>query len=224
MTLSVHTKERQAELIRGRAARTATEQPSVKGTDGTENRSKEFENLVLEHLDMLYGVALRLTRNRADAQDLTQNTVVKALRFHDKFEEGTYIKAWLLTILRNTFVNSYRRKMRRPIFVELSGIELNNMAVQEPEVAYETVSPDSQMLMELLDDEVKCAVESLPNDFRKAVILADLKDMSYKEIAQEMDCPLGTVMSRLNRARKLLRKQLFDYAKNQRIVDDEKEI
>ena len=95
----------------------------AKAVENPKQRSKEFESLVLEHLDMMYTVALRLTRNAMDAQDLTQNTVVKALRFHDKFEKGTYIKAWLLTILRNTFINEYRRKVRRPTFVELSGSE-----------------------------------------------------------------------------------------------------
>lgn len=171
---------------------------------------------------MLYAVALRLTRNPTDAQDLTQNTVVKALRFHDKFQEGTYIKAWLLTILRNTFINEYRRKVRRPTFVELSGAEPAEETAPDPEVVgYEPRNPDSSDLLELLDDEVKNAVESLPDDFRQAVIMADLEDMSYKEIADAMNCPLGTVMSRLYRGRKLLRERLYDYAKDRRIVRDE---
>jgi RNA polymerase sigma-70 factor (ECF subfamily) len=184
-------------------------------------RSAEFEELVLQHLDMLYAVALRLTRNPTDAQDLTQNTVVKALRFHDKFQEGTYIKAWLLTILRNTFINEYRRKVRRPTFVELSGAEPAEETAPDPEVVgFEPVHPDSEDLMELLNDEVKNAVVSLPDDFRQAVIMADLEDMSYKEIAEAMNCPLGTVMSRLYRGRKLLRERLYDYAKDRRIVGD----
>lgn len=183
-------------------------------------RTAEFEQLVLEHLDMLYAVALRLTRNAADAQDLTQNTVVKALRFHDKFQKGTYIKAWLLTILRNTFINEYRRKVRRPTFVELSGTEPAADRSPDPAVGYEPASQSSAELMELLDDEVKEAVESLPEDFRQAVILADLEDLSYKEIAAIMNCPLGTVMSRLYRGRKLLREQLSDYARERRLLSD----
>lgn len=183
-------------------------------------RSREFEQQVLEHLDMLYAVALRLTRNTADAQDLAQNTVVKALRFHDKFKEGTYIKAWLLTILRNTFINEYRRKARRPTFVELSGMEAAEGGSPDPEVRFEADLDDTRSLMELLDDEVKMAVESLPHDFRMAVVMADLEDRSYKEIAEAMDCPLGTVMSRLYRGRKLLRQRLYDYARERRLTGD----
>jgi len=191
----------------------------AKTADNTKRRSQEFEQLVLDHMDMLYAVALRLTRNPADAQDLTQNTVVKALRFHDKFKKGTYIKAWLLTILRNTFINDYRRKARRPTLVELSGSEPSQDVSPEPEVNYEPRERTGRNLLELLDDEVKHAVETLPQDFRQAVIMADLEDMSYKEIAEAMDCPLGTVMSRLYRGRKLLRESLYDYAKDLRLVD-----
>lgn len=191
---------------------------TVQVKDKPEPRSKEFEQLVLEHLDMMYAVALRLTRNAADAQDLTQNTLVKALRFHTKFKEGTYIKAWLLTILRNTFINEYRRKVRRPTFVELSGAEPSDDHMPDPEVSFDPEPGNTSDLLELLDDEVKEAVESLPDDFRLAVIMADLEDKSYKEIAEAMDCPLGTVMSRLYRGRKLLRARLMEYAKERRMV------
>ena len=185
-------------------------------------RSEEFEQLVLEHIDMLHAVALRLTRNMADAEDLTQNTLVKALRFHDKFREGTYIKAWLLTILRNTFINEYRRKSRRPAIVELTGAEAAEDTGPEATVVPESARGRREDLMELLDDEVKAAIESLPEDFRGAVIMADLEDMSYKEIAEIMDCPLGTVMSRLYRGRKLLRDILHNYAQERRLVGDAK--
>jgi RNA polymerase sigma-70 factor, ECF subfamily len=184
----------------------------------TEERSPAFEAQVLEHLDMLYAVALKLTRNTSDAQDLTQNTAVKALRFHHKFEEGTYIKAWLLTILRNTFINEYRRKARRPTFVELTGLETQPDAQPKADGPADVPRSDPSELMELLEDEVKQAIDSLPEDFRKAVIMADLEDYSYKEIAEEMNCPLGTVMSRLYRGRKLLREQLQNYAKEQRVI------
>ena len=177
-------------------------------------RSKEFERQVLEHLDMLYAVALRLTRNPTDAQDLTQNAVVKALRFHERYREGTYIKAWLLTILRNTFINEYRRKSRGPDFVELTGAEASADTVFEP------AEGSQSNLLELLDDEVKEALESLPQDFRQTVIMADLEDRSYKEIAETLGCPLGTVMSRLHRGRRLLRKQLYGYAKDRRLVSN----
>ena len=167
---------------------------------------------------MLYAVALRLTHNTADAEDLTQNTLVKALRFHDKFKEGTYIKAWLLTILRNTFINEYRRKARRPAQVELSGTEPAAEKAPDPSIPFEPAEGSSEDLLELLDDQVRHAIESLPDDFRKAVIMADLLDKSYKEIADAMGCPLGTVMSRLYRGRKLLRDQLEDYARAHRLV------
>ena len=184
----------------------------------TKARSKKFESLVLEHMDVLYAVALRLTRNPTDAQDLTQNTVVKALRFHDRFKEGTYIKAWLLTILRNTFINEYRRKVRHPGFVELTGMEAAEDTSPDPAIRFEGTEDHPADLLELLDDEVKAAVESLPEDFRTAVIMADLEDKSYKEIAESVGCPLGTVMSRLYRGRKLLRQQLVEYATERRIV------
>jgi len=181
-------------------------------------RSKEFEELVLQHLDMLYAVALRLTRNPTEAEDLTQNTLVKALRFHDKFKKGTYIKAWLLTILRNTFINEYRRKARRPMQVELTGAEPAEETSPDPEVPLDLREQRREELLELLEDEVRHALDALPEDFRLAVIMADLEDRSYKEIAEAMDCPLGTVMSRLYRGRKLLRDQLEAYARDRRLV------
>ncbi len=178
-------------------------------------RSREFENQVLQHLDLLYAVALRLTRNPADAEDLAQSTVVKALRFHDHFREGTYIKAWLLTILRNTFINEYRRRVRRPVTVELTGMEAAEESRMPREVPVHAVRAD---LMELLEDEVKLALDALPADFRGAVIMADLEEMSYKDIAEAMQCPLGTVMSRLYRGRKLLRDALQQYAGERRLA------
>jgi RNA polymerase sigma-70 factor (ECF subfamily) len=181
-------------------------------------RSEAFEQQVLEHLNMLYAVALRLTRNPSDAQDLTQNTIVKALRFHDRFKDGTYIKAWLLTILRNTFINEYRRKSRRPDFVELTGAEAAAETAPDREVAFEPQRDSSADLLELLDDQVKEAIEALPEDFRVTVIMADLQDKSYKEIADAVGCPLGTVMSRLYRGRKLLRARLYGYARDHRLV------
>ena len=181
-------------------------------------RSAEYEALVLEHLDMLYAVALSLTRNPTEAEDLAQNTLVKALRFHDKFREGTYIKAWLLTILRNTFINEYRRKARRPAFVELTGTETAPETSSERDAPAPVQGSPAEELLELLDDNVRHAIEALPQDFRQAVIMADLEERSYKEIADLVGCPIGTVMSRLFRGRRLLREQLEDYARERRVV------
>ncbi|MCH7911232.1 MAG: sigma-70 family RNA polymerase sigma factor [Candidatus Hydrogenedentes bacterium] len=176
------------------------------------DRPREFDEMVLEHTDMMYAVALRLTRNVADAQDLTQNAIVKALRFHAKFQKGTYIKAWLLTILRNTFINDYRRKQRRPMNVELTGAEAARYSLPDPDVNYDPPGENYRDLIELLDDTVVQAIERLPEEFRLAVIMADIEDKSYKAIAEAMDCPMGTVMSRLYRGRKLLREELKDFA------------
>ena len=176
--------------------------------------SPEFEALVLDHMNMMHGVALRLTRNQADAEDLVQNTVIKALRFHHRFQQGTYIKAWLLTILRNTFINEYRWRSRRPSTVELTGTEPAAARYSpDPIVRGEENPANSVDPMELLNDDVKQAVDSLPCEFRMAVVMADIEDTSYKDIAREMGCPVGTVMSRLHRGRKLLRKRLEGYAR-----------
>ena len=183
-------------------------------------RSPEYEKLVLEHVDMLYAVALSLTRNPTEAEDLTQNTLVKALRFHDKFREGTYIKAWLLTILRNTFINEYRRRARRPTQVELTGAEPAPETAQDAPSAIPVNSEETDALLELLDDNVRRALDALPYDFRQTVIMADLEERSYKDIADIMNCPIGTVMSRLFRGRRLLREQLEDYARQQRVVKE----
>ena len=183
-------------------------------------RDKDFDDMVLAHMDMLYAVAMRHTRNVTDAQDLVQNTVLKALRFHNRFKQGTYIKAWLLTILRNTFINEYRKKVRRPTFVELSGTEPAPNPGPDPEVQYDPGSTRYRDILELLDDEVRAAIEGLPDEFRLAVIMADVEEKSYKEIAEAMKCPLGTVMSRLYRGRKILREQLKDYGQSRGIINE----
>lgn len=196
--------------------------PGVKSKETSSARSQAFEDAVLEHTDMLYAVALRLTRNPTEAEDLTQNALVKALRFHDKFREGTYIKAWLLTILRNTFINEYRRRARRPHTVELSGTEPSSTPTLDPEVRLELDTTRREHLFELLDDAVRKALDALPPDFREAVIMADLEDRSYKDIAEHMGCPIGTVMSRLFRGRKLLREQLADHAQHYGLATPER--
>jgi RNA polymerase sigma-70 factor (ECF subfamily) len=179
--------------------------------NAAEVRAEDFENRVIGHMDAMYSVAVRLTRNATDAQDLMQDAVVRALRFRDKFQEGTYLKAWLLTILRNTFINDYRKRARRPTMVEWTGAEVMPNMKADPDMGYYPDELKSKNVLELLDDDIRSAVEALPEGHRDTVIMADLKSMSYKDIAEEMNCPLGTVMSRLHRGRRLLRETLSAY-------------
>jgi RNA polymerase sigma-70 factor (ECF subfamily) len=183
-------------------------------------RSTEFEALVLEHMNMLHAVAWRLTRNSTEAEDLVQDTIVKALRFHSRFEEGTHIKAWLLTILRNTFINGYRQKTRRPQQVELTGAETaTDNYSPDPMVRSSWDKTGTHDAMELLGEEVRSAVDSLPSEFRSTVVMADLEGSSYKEIAAVLGCPMGTVMSRIHRGRRMLRAQLTEYARQYRYAE-----
>lgn len=180
------------------------------------NRTKqEFEELALAHLDPLYSAALRLTKNERDAEDLVQDTCMRAYRFFDKFERGTNIKAWLFKILTNTFINRYRRKVKERTVVE--GVERE--AVHERFVSRDATdfaaNPEQYFFDRLLSDDVLQAIDALPIDFRLVVILADLQEFSYKEIAEILECPVGTVMSRLFRGRKLLQKNLREYAEGQ---------
>ena len=175
-------------------------------------RSREFEEELVSHMDAMYQAALRLTRNPADARDLQQDALVRALRFHDKYEPGTYLRAWLLTILRNTFINDYRRKGRRPQTVEWKSDDIAPVPIKhsDKDMRYYPEDLKSQDILEYLNDDVRHAVESLPDSSRSTVIMADLHDMSYKEIAEALDCPLGTVMSRLHRGRGQLRQALAE--------------
>lgn len=177
-----------------------------------ETRTDEFEQQLISHMDAMYNAALRLTRNPSDARDLQQDAIVRALRFHHKFETGTYLRAWLLTIVRNTFINDYRRRRRRPITVEWTGDESIATPPKhcDSEMKYYPNDLKTKDILEYLTDDVRTAVESLPDTNRSTVIMADLHDMSYKEIAAVLECPLGTVMSRLHRGRGLLRSALVD--------------
>jgi RNA polymerase sigma-70 factor (ECF subfamily) len=181
--------------------------------DKTADRTRnEFEALAVRHLDGLYAAALRLTRNQRDAEDLVQDTYLRAFRFFDRFERGTNIKAWLFKILTNTFINRYRRSVKERTLVD--GPE--QQAVQERVISREATdqaeNPEQHFIDRLLSDDVLEALDAVPIDFRMAVILADLQDFSYREIADILDVPVGTVMSRLFRGRRLLQKSLADYA------------
>jgi len=177
------------------------------------NRTKqEFEALALTHLDSLYASALRLTKNERDAEDLVQDTCMRAYRFFDKFERGTNIKAWLFRILTNTFINRYRRKVKERTATEGPEQEAVQALFFSHEATDQASNPERFLFDRLLSDDVLRAIDSLPIDFRMVVILADLQEFSYKEIADILACPVGTVMSRLFRGRKLLQKCLRDYA------------
>jgi RNA polymerase sigma-70 factor (ECF subfamily) len=178
-----------------------------------DNKTKqEFQELALCHLDALFASALRLTKNEGDAEDLVQDTYVRAYRFFDKFERGTNIKAWLFKILTNTFINRYRRKIKERALSE--GVDRE--AVHERLLAKDSQehqsNPEQAVFERLLSDDVLRAIDGLPDDFRMVVVLADLQEFSYKEIAEIMECPVGTVMSRLYRGRRLLQKNLERYA------------
>lgn len=177
----------------------------------------EFEVLAIGHLDPLFAAALRLTKNERDAEDLVQDTFLRAYRFFDKFERGTNIKAWLFKILTNTFINRYRRKVKERTIVE-DERETVHERFMSRDVSENAANPEQYFFDRLLSDDVLKAIDALPLDFRMVVILADLQEFSYKEIAEILDCPVGTVMSRLYRGRKLLQKYLLGYAVEQGVV------
>jgi RNA polymerase sigma-70 factor (ECF subfamily) len=178
------------------------------GVVAENTRSLEFEEHLAANMPVLYRAALHLTRNRADAQDLLQDVYVRALRFHHRYQPGTYIKPWLMTILRNTFINEYRRRGRRPAEVELSAVEHLPVEPPVPGLGFMPQEfPDTHPL-ECLSDATRAAMDELSDAHRGILVMADMKDMSYREIAEALDCPMGTVMSRLHRGRRLVRQAL----------------
>ena len=172
----------------------------------------EFDGEVLPHLDALYANALRLTHGRADAEDLVQETVLRAFRFYDRFERGTNVKAWLLRIQYNTFVNRYRRTTREREIKDSMVHEPSGEDVISRHALRALTDPMGTALRPLLSREIEGALDQLPEDQRLVVVLADIEELSYKEIAGVLGCPIGTVMSRLHRARRALRQKLRGYA------------
>ena len=165
-------------------------------------RSDEFSADVLALLQPLFGTALRLTRNRADAEDLVQETFLKAIRFSNRFVRGTDLRAWLFTILHNTFRNARRGAARNPVEVDSPAVELASSRDGSDE------TPESSLLGKVLDADVKAALDTLPDVFRQAVWLRDVEEFTYAEIAAMLDVPIGTVMSRISRGRRLLFERL----------------
>jgi RNA polymerase sigma-70 factor (ECF subfamily) len=185
-------------------------------------KRRAFEQEALPHMDALLRTALRMTKNQNDAEDLVQEAMVKAYRFWDKFEPGSNCRAWLFKIMTNIFINDYRSKSRAPVSVNVDDIDDNFLYGQLASLGPQN-NPEREMFAKVFDDDVKSAIEELPDDFRLVVVLSFLEGFSYQEIADIADLQLGTVKSRLHRGRKLLQKQLFDYAiKNGYIKDTAK--
>ena len=184
-----------------------------------------FEDDALQYSRQLYSAAMRMTRNAADAEDLVQETYLKAYRAYHTFQAGTNLKAWLYRILTNTYINKYRKDSRRPSEVDLGTVEdlylYRRLGSEESAEAARTT--EDRVLDGLVESDVKAAVEELPEAFRMPVLLADLEGFSYKEIAEILDVPIGTVMSRLHRGRKAMQKRLWEFARQRGLLPEDAE-
>lgn len=182
----------------------------------------DFERDAMQYTRQLYSAALRMTRNPADAEDLVQETFLKAFRAYHTFEAGTNLKAWLYRILTNTYINRYRKESRRPAEVDLGTVEdlylYRRIGSEESAEAARTT--EDKVLDGLVESDIKKAVEDLPENFRIPVLLADMEGFSYKEIAEILDIPIGTVMSRLHRGRKAMQKSLWEFAMKRGLVPE----
>jgi RNA polymerase sigma-70 factor (ECF subfamily) len=181
----------------------------------TEQKRQAFEKIAFEHMDALYNTALRMTRNVLDAEDLVQDVYLRAFRFFDKFEEGTNFKAWIFKILTNTYINRYRQKVREPHQVEFEKIEFAYGDDSKGRDEKFETHFDEKLYRELFEDDIRDALDKLSPDFRTAVLLCDVEGFSYKEIAEIIGTPIGTVMSRLSRARQQLQKHLAEFARRE---------
>jgi len=201
-------------------ARKLLDRPSVPAVSkALLKRQQEFETEAFPHKDILLNFALRTTGDKDDAHDLLQETFMKAFRFWDKYEKGTNIRAWLFRIMKNTYINRYRKETREPGMVDYDDVENFYDLIRDDS----TDSNDLQKRMynNMLSDEVIDALQSLPEDFRTVVILCDIEELTYDEISEFLNCPIGTVRSRLHRGRKMLEEKLHDYAKDRGITIDD---
>lgn len=173
---------------------------------------QEFQEVALPHADSLYNFAFRMTRSSRDAEDLVQDTFMRAFRFFHRFATGTNIRAWLFRILKNTYINSYRKVQRTPDHVDWAQVEDFYDSVTPDDLRKRHKNPEELLLEKSVDGRVEEAVAALPAEYRAVVLLNFMEDMSYKEIAEILEIPMGTVMSRLHRGRKILQAKLRDYA------------
>ena len=190
----------------------SAEENTSEGGETARERAERFERDAMQYLDPLYGAAMRMTRNPADAEDLVQETYLKAFAAFDSFADGTNLKAWLFRILTNTYINIYRKKQRQPFQTTADELTDGQLHEAESHTSKGLRSAEAEALDRLADVDIVEAMAQLPEDFRLAVYLADVEGFPYKEIAEIMETPIGTVMSRLHRGRKMLRELLADYA------------
>ena len=183
---------------------------------------EDFTHDAMQHAPQLFSTAMRMTRNRSDAEDLVQETFIKAWRSFATYQQGTNLRAWLFRIMTNTYINKYNAQQRKPTETELDDVEELFLykrlgAVDQSQLSQST---EDQMLSLFTDDEVKKALEELPEQFRIPVLMSDVEGFSYKEIAEILEIPLGTVMSRLHRGRKAMQKMLYEYAKERGLFNE----
>jgi RNA polymerase sigma-70 factor (ECF subfamily) len=186
-------------------------------------KEREFESEAMPHIHALYGAAMRLVRNPGDAEDLVQETFFKAFRAWEQFEPGTNCKAWLFRIQTNTFINRYRRRVKEREILEGNERQAAQHHLIHPPSKKPTLDPENAYVDKFLSDEVEAALEKVPVDFRTVVVLSDIQGFSYKEVADIVQIPVGTVMSRLFRGRRILQEQLFDFAVERGILKPERD-
>lgn len=179
---------------------------------------EEFEKVALPHHDRLYTAAFYLTKNEAEAEDLVQEAYLRAFRFFHQFEPGTNCRAWLLSILRNVFINRYRQRKQQPEMVNWETIDETYAAMIAEHETEDKINPETLLFSSVMDSEVQQALKDLPEEFRTAIILVDIEELSYDEAAAIMECPVGTVRSRLSRGRRLLQVGLREYAQKQGLL------
>lgn len=181
-------------------------------------KQQDFNEEIIPHLDALYNFGLRLTSDPNDAEDLVQDTIVKAYRFFTSYEKGTNAKAWLFRILKNSYINNYRKKSKKPQEVDYDEVATFYETIRAERT--ETSDLEDKMFRELIDDDISNALDEIPEDFRTVVLLCDVEEFTYEEIANMLDVPIGTIRSRLHRGRNLLKAQLLEYAEKRGYLED----